>query len=99
MAAPSAPASVAVKQGFNPQSARVSWASGGGDAEVSYTVYIHNATGVSTSTYSGKVPVAASRLFVDIDGIGYEKVFATVTATNADGTSAAATEASGFIIQ
>lgn len=96
MAAPSAPTDIVVKPGLNPQSFRISWTEGGGDAPTSFTVFYDNATGVSDSVYKGKVTVDATRLFVEVEGIGYQKLFATALATNGDGSSAVATEASGF---
>lgn len=98
MAAPDAPTGVAVKPGLNPRSAKISWADGGGGTPLTYTVFYNNITGVSDSVYKGKVTVDVSRLYVQVEGIGYDKIFATVLATNGDGASAVATEASGTIL-
>jgi hypothetical protein len=97
MSAPSAPANVVVKSGQDPQGVRISW-----DATAdtdTYEVYWSNVTGVSTSAYKGKRQITADREYLEISGIAYQKVFATVTATNGDGSSSAATEASGFVLQ
>ena len=96
MATPSAPANVAVRPGLNPGDVIVEWDAVTAVPTVDYyTAYIAHATGVdSTSAYS------ASRKTTGLKAIFRGKdtwaaVYATVTATNADDTSADATEASG----
>lgn len=97
MAAPSAPTGVTVKPGPNPGEAIVTCAAVVATPAVeTYTCYIYPKTGVdSTSAYVGK-RTATSPRFV-FRNRSWRKLFATVTATNTDGTSADATEASGKI--
>jgi hypothetical protein len=98
MAAPSAPANIAVKQGLNPGAVlMVCDAVVATPAVASYTFYFDKVTGVSTSQYQGKRTVTKNQL--EEEDMPYDKVFCVVTATNADGTSSAGTEASGWVAE
>ena len=97
MADPGTVLSVAVRPGHNPGDVVVDWAALTADPVVTkYTVYIDDSTGVDSSSQ-----FRAKRITTKIRAVfrakhAWRKVFATVTATNSEGTSAAdATEASG----
>lgn len=94
MAIPGTPPSVTVRPGHNPGDVIVEC----GDSTntpLTYTAYINNATGVdSSSAFRAKRKSTATR-FVFRNKHTWRKVFATVTATNASGTSSDGTEASG----
>jgi hypothetical protein len=93
MAAPGTPTAVKVKPGLNPGQAIVTATPADGTA-LTFTCYIYPKTGVnSTSAYVGKRTSTKAR-FV-FSNRNWRKLYATVTATNVDGTSADATQASG----
>lgn len=95
MAAPGTPTGVSVKPGFNPGQFIVT-ATPADATAVTFTCYMYPKTGVdSTSAYVGKRTSTKAR-FV-FSNRNWRKAFATVTATNGEGTSADATEASGKV--
>ena len=99
MADPGTVLSVAVRPGHNPGDVVVTWAALTADPVVlTYNVFIDDGTGVdSSSAFRAKGIVSATRTRrVFRNKLSWRAVFATVTATNSEGTSAAdATEAQG----
>lgn len=100
MADPGTVLGVSVRPGHNPGDVVVDWTALTADPVVlTYNVFIDDSTGVdSSSQFRAKAIVAAAKT----SGVIFRRkftwrlVYATVTATNSEGTSAAdATEASG----
>ena len=98
MADPGTVLSVAVRPGHNPGDVIVSWAALVADPVVThYTVYLDDNTGVDSSSQFRKRKLKTTAIKQTFRGLTpWRDVFATVTATNSEGTSASdATEASG----
>lgn len=96
MATPDAPANVSVRPGLNPGDVVVEWDAVTADPTVDYyEAYIHPATGVDSSTAfkAKRKTIGVKAIFRGKDT--WRDVYATVTATNSEATSADATEASG----
>ena len=99
MADPGTVAGVAVRPGHNPGDVVVTWTALVADPLVlTYNVFIDDGTGVdSSSAFRATAIVKVTRTrCVFRNKLAWRAVFATVTATNSEGTSASdATEAQG----